>query len=78
MQEAPFLAYQLVSHHILRKESLWRRLAARGLEGRSGETGDSMGCFPSSPIGGGWLGPALPAAAVIKVGEGEARAWLPR
>lgn len=46
MQEAPFLVYQLVSHHILRKESLWRRLAARGLEGRSGETGDSMGCFP--------------------------------
>lgn len=42
---------------------------------------DSMGCehqgcrklLPQSPSGGGWLGPALPAAAIIKVGEGESK-----
>lgn len=50
MQEAPFLIYQLVSHHILRKESLWRRVAARGLEGEVwGDLGAAWaagGCFP--------------------------------
>ena len=45
MQEAPFLVNQLVSHHILRRESLWRRVASRGLEGEVwGDLRDSMGC----------------------------------
>ena len=59
-------------------------MVARGPEGRSGETwerpgaenGNTMaagGCFPQSPTGGGWLGPAFPAVAVRKVGEGDSK-----
>lgn len=62
MQEAPFLIYQLVSHHILRKESLWRRVAARGLEGEVwGDLGRQHGCRRLLPLESQWwlAGPSL-------------------
>lgn len=43
MQEAPFLVYQFVSHHILKNE--WRRVTALGCELKPKVAG---GCFLAS------------------------------